>query len=375
MKADMFYVAIFAAVLMLIPASMTIPTASKDRINLHLPLPQTAVAENTGITEKSAVSENIKEEETEEPEDIAHVNYMQEPAADIGVAAFKILDESTGKVTEVALRDYVRGAVAAEMPVTFHTEALKAQAVAAHTYALYCYYAQQKMPDPKLKGAAFSADPSNMEVYITEEKARAFYGETYAETYWNKICEAADSVLPYIMVYNEEPIVAAYHAISGGKTEAAENVWNGAAQYLQPADSSGDYLAPNYETSAEFSVQEVKNILSTAYPNIDLSMEASIWFSDIVRSDSGYITSIDVGGTELHGKDIRRLFGLRSHNIDIFHTGESFEFVAYGYGHGVGLSQYGADFLARQGYTFDEILDNYYSEISLKMVSFNSKQP
>ena len=294
-----------------------------------------------------------------------------EESCSFGVLSFKILDQTTGMVNEVSLRDYVRGAVAAEMPATFHTEALKAQAVAAHTYALHNRLAQVKSSDSNLKGADFSADPGNRRGYMTENTAKEFFGGgEAADLYWNKICEAADSVIGYVMEYQGEPIVAAYHAISAGRTEDASNVWLGEAPYLIPVKSEGCLLAPGYETVVTMEVEEVRRILKTKYPKIDLSIDPGYWFTAVERSDSGYITYADVGGVELSGKDIREIFGLRSHNIDIETDGQNMNFYVYGYGHGVGLSQYGANHLAHQGYTFDEILDNYYSGVTIRQASF-----
>lgn len=279
-------------------------------------------------------------------------------------ASFRILDESTGQIHEVSLRDFVRGAVAAEMPAAFHSEALKAQAVAAHTFALHNRLVQRETPDPALKGADFSADPSNMKVYITEEKAREFYGGD-ADLYWNKICAAADSVLAYILEYEEEPIVAAYHAISSGRTEDASNVWIGSAPYLKSVESGGDLLAPGYESTVVLSAEEVRQTLLAAYPGLELADDPAAWFSEPQRSDSGYVANIGVGNIDIPGKDIRTLFDLRSHHFEVAEADGMFTFTAVGYGHGIGLSQYGADFLARQGMTFDEILAAYYTGAAL----------
>lgn len=372
MKAGVLFVAIFAVALLIIPL-----------IALDLePAPPAAV--HNPIQAQSAVGPVVEEapqvlspqqealEQHDEPETVTVAEAEPEISVN-GVAEFRILDLSTGKVERVPVRDYVRGAVASEMPVSFHTEALKAQAVAAHTYALHHHYAQQANPDPALKGADFSADPSKRKGYMTEKTARAFYGEPYAEVYWDKICTAADAVLPYIMEYEEEPIVAAYHAISAGVTEAAGNVWSGTADYLVPADSEGDLLAPGYEVEEHFSAEEVRSLILAAYPEAELSGEPRGWFDNIIRSESGYITQVEVGGVPLHGKEIRALFDLRSHNIEIACTDSGFTLTTHGYGHGVGLSQYGADFLARQGYTFDRILENYYQGVTLKVVEFEER--
>lgn len=361
MKGTLLYIAILAAALLIIPMitlGFDVPVQT-GQVPVHTPGPPSALPQAPPAASQAAPAEAREEEASRRTETAQAVSE--------GVASFRILDESTGEILTVPLREYVRGAVAAEMPASFHTEALKAQAVAAHTYALRSHLEQRKSPDPALRGADFSADPSGMKVYITEETARAFYGDM-ADVYWSKICEAADSVLGYILEYEDEPIVAAYHAISAGRTEAAENVWIGSAPYLQAVDSPGDLLAPDYETDEFFTAEEARSLLLAEYPAMDLSGDPENWFGPVEYSDSGYITRAEVGGVELHGKDLRRIFDLRSHNMVISPVAGGFSFTVYGYGHGVGLSQYGADFLARQGCTFDEILKTYYTDAALRRV-------
>lgn len=364
MKGALLFVAIFAVAMLVIPM-----------IGLRLEEPSAVLLPVQGRTGEASSPPAPSASPAQTPpadlrEDKPEAEETERSAGNIslyGVTEFKILDTATGQVNTVPLRDFVRGAVAAEMPASFHPEALKAQAVAAHTFALHNHLVQQAHPDPALRGADFSADPSNMLVYITEKTAKKFYGEK-GDYYWSKICEAADSVVSYILEYEDEPIVAAYHAISAGTTEDAANIWTGSAPYLLAVESPGDLLAPDYETTTDFNLEAVREKLLSAYPEMDLSGDPAGWFGDTERSDSGYITRIEVGGVALHGKDIRQLFALRSHNLDIEYLGDRFAFNAYGYGHGVGLSQYGADFMARQGATFDGILMNYYSGAVLKQV-------
>ena len=142
----------------------------------------------------------------------------------LDITEFKILNSATGQVETVSVRDYVRGAVAAELPATFHAEAMKAQAVAAHTWALHCALTQRENPDPALKGADFSADPDHLKGYARAEDIKATYGNM-ADEYWDKITTAADSVMDYVLLYDGEPIQAVYHSCSIGVTESAENVW------------------------------------------------------------------------------------------------------------------------------------------------------
>jgi len=295
------------------------------------------------------------------PVDIVTIPGGEHPRSTIsGVSYFRVLDESTGEIHVVSLRDYVRGAVAAEMPASFHPEALKAQAVAAHTFALHQHMVQQRIPDPALRGADFSADPSNRWGFVFEPVAREIFGINEDEN-WEKITDAVDSVLHLILKYDYEPIVAAYHAMSAGSTEYAGNVWIGSAPYLIPAPSEGDLLAPGFQTYESFSADSLREIFWETYPDIEFEGEASGWMEILERSSSGYVTTIRVGDTQLRGIDVRRALYLRSHHFDIEHDGTAFTFTVRGYGHGVGLSQRGADFMARQGASFEEILANYYT--------------
>ncbi len=374
MKAITLFIAIFALALLIIPMialSFDTVVPTQNAVQVHTPI----VQEQLPATKKPTSSLPDMQEELQHPsEDSPQASLPASTVSAYGVDHFKILDQSTGKVVSVPLRDFVRGAIAAEMPVSFHPEALKAQAVAAHTFALHNHIVQQQNPDPTLKGADFAADPSNMLVYITEEKAKEFYGNN-GDLYWSKICQAADSVLPYVLEYDNEPIVAAYHAISAGQTENAANVWIGSAPYLQAADSEGDILAPDYETTASFSADEVEEKLLSAHPDIHLPTNPEDWFNIQELSPSGYVVQTEIGGVNIPGKEIRELLGLRSHNFQVeYGTDDQFYFTVRGYGHGVGLSQYGADFMARQGYTFDEILRNYYTGVNLKRIQLDDEQ-
>lgn len=278
--------------------------------------------------------------------------------------SFNILNEETGKVEKVSARDFVRGAVCAEMPPDFALEAMKAQAVASHTYALRLMHEQNKNPSPDLKGADFSANPSKWQVYTTEALARERYGDKFP-IYWAKICEAADSVLNEIMIYEETPIAAAYHSMSCGKTEASENVWQSPAPYLSPVESFGDTLAESFESTVSMPDNEVKSIILSYDSSLDVSGNSDDWFSDIERSDSGYIVSLNICGKNTDGGKFRSLFSLRSSCVDIERGDGVFTFTVKGYGHGVGLSQYGADYMARQGNDYREILSHYYSGAEL----------
>lgn len=376
MKAALLFVSIMALCLLVIPMiaiSYNIEPAAAEPAAAQIHSPAVPAAAPREDSYPAQANEAAGEEtellyDGEYTDEEIHGGVIETSSAEPALV-FNVLDQTTGKINEISLRDFVRGAVAAEMPVTFHSEALKAQAVAAHTFALHSRLAQQESSDMWLMGADFAADPSNMKVYMTEAKAKEFYGGgELADVYWNKICDAADSVLDYILEYDDEPIVAAYHAISAGQTEDASNVWSGSAPYLISVKSEGDILAPGFETTVTMTADEVKTKLLAQYPEVELGGDASQWFGEATRSDSGYISEIEVGGAGIPGKELRQVFGLRSHDFEVSYADGSFVFTVTGYGHGVGLSQYGADFLARQGYTFDEILSAYYTGAVLKTV-------
>ncbi len=283
--------------------------------------------------------------------------------------AFRIFDRTTKKVLTVDAAEYIRGAVAAEMPATFHQQALNAQAVAAHTWALYSAQRQAENPDPDLKGADFSADPERLEGYITKERFFERYGSS-AELFWPKICTAADYALTRIVAYNGEPALTAYHSTSTGNTEASENVWAVALPYLVPVESDGDLLAPDYKVTETYDKKTMKLLLEQAFPYVALNDDApEKWIIPLETSESGYVTLAKVGDLEVHGQAVRNALSLRSGCFTVSYQGGTFSIETHGYGHGVGMSQYGADFMARQGSTCEEILLHYYPNTEIITVS------
>lgn len=291
------------------------------------------------------------------------------------VITLRILDRGTGEVVELSLEDYTRYAIAAEMPASYHLEALKAQGVAALTYALQEAITQRSLPeeerDPSLLGADFAADPGDRRGYMTEDTAREFYGEQFDYS-WNRITQAARTACRCVALYDGEPIAAAYHAISAGDTtERAENIWDGPLPYLVEADSSWDILAPGYKSTVSVTDGELKELLTAAGAN--LLPDPATWLSVQERSPAGYVTEVQAGSITLHGNRLRNLLGLRSSAFELERTHTGYTFYVRGYGHGAGLSQAGADYLARQGETFDEILLHYYTGITLAEVGLSGE--
>ena len=169
------------------------------------------------------------------------------------------------------------------------------------------------------------------------------------------------------LTYDGKLIDACYHAISCGTTEEAETVWGADIPYLQAVASPGDRLSPSYASTVTHSSDEVRTILTAELPDLTLSEDPATWFGSPTLSDAGTVAQQPVGDTTLAGTRVRRLFGLRSAAFAITYADGTFTFAVKGYGHGVGMSQYGADYLARQGYSYAEILKYYYTDVTVNL--------
>ena len=251
---------------------------------------------------------------------------------------------------DTELEEYVAGVVAAEMPAAFPEEALKAQAVAARTYQV------RQMQAAGSRAVLYDVG----QAYLSEAEQKEKWGEGYA-LYAGKIHSAVRATAGEIMTYDGEPILAAFHAQSGGRTEDAAHVWNTAVPYLKSVDSPEGDEVPNYHSQVVLSSRQVQEAALAAYPGADLSGEPSSWFGPAVRDEGGTVTSIPFGGLTLTGGQVRSMLSLRSAAFTVTWDGENFTFDVTGYGHGVGMSQYGANAMAKGGKNFTDILTWYYT--------------
>ena len=282
------------------------------------------------------------------------------PAAFEGDAdVFLIEDLSTGEVQQVPKRDYLIGAAAAEMPLTWPDEALKAQIVAAHSYALYC-----RDHASAANGSWLSADPARRQGYLTDAVLHSYWGTAYEANY-ARLSALVDSVLTQVLYYEDAPAGTSYFAISNGQTEASENVWGTAVPYLIPVDSSTDQNADNYIYTVSFSAAQLQQLLTGLGLTPDLSAPEG-WFGDAALTPSGYVASLPVCGQTVTGPALRKALGLRSACFTVQYQNGSFFFTTRGYGHGVGMSQWGARALAEQGQTASQILAHYFPGTQLR---------
>lgn len=294
-----------------------------------------------------------------EPCDESHPGPEQGGKADSDT----ILRIKTGdQVVEMDLGTYLVGVVRAEMPASFEPEALKAQAVAARTYTFH-----QLSAGGKHGGEAdLCTDPACCQAYTDEEKAKENWGRK-AKKYEKKVREAVEETDGQIAVYGGAPILAVFHASSAGLTRAAGSVWQNDLPYLQPVDSPENAdSVPGYVREVEITTELVQKQVKEKFPEADLSGPAEQWLSHAVRDDAGSIETISVGGVTMKGGTLRGLLGLRSACFTWKVEGDRIVFTVTGHGHGVGMSQYGAQAMAEDGADYREIVTHYYPGAELE---------
>ncbi|MBR6781041.1 MAG: stage II sporulation protein D [Clostridia bacterium] len=265
----------------------------------------------------------------------------------------------SGVVEEMELIEYTIGVVAAEMPALYEAEALKAQAAASMNLARR---AIAEGTSERFNGGHISSSSSVSQAYLTHEQMRYKWGDDY-EVYYNKIKNAVSAVAPYMIMYEDELCMTVFHAMSAGRTENSENVWVSALPYLTAADSSFDSSADSFTVSVRIEADAFAKGLEVY--GFEPTQNARHWLGESVYSDSGTLLSLQVGEITVSGQQVRSAFGLRSAAVSVVYEDGEFVLTTKGYGHGVGMSQYGAQQLALQGKTWQEIIKHYYKGVSV----------
>lgn len=255
-----------------------------------------------------------------------------------------VYNHLTGEISEMKLEDYTARCMAGEMPESFHEEALKAQAVAIRSYTL------SKKTAEEHKGAEVCTDFNHCMAFMQEGEVK--------DAFVNAANETANQVL----IFDGKIANTVFHAMSPGKTENAHDVWGGFVPYLVSAECEGDTENEKYKTVVDVTWQEVFSRLGISEKSI----------GEIKKSEAGGVKTIVIGGEIFEGSKIRSIFNLRSAAFDVKSTDEGLEFSVYGYGHGVGMSQYGADFLAKSGMTYKDILSHFYKGTELISIDFEA---
>ncbi len=270
----------------------------------------------------------------------------------------KVMSVSGNNITEMTVKEYLLGVVAGEMNASYNEEALKAQIVAAHTLLLYTKEHNTK----DLKGADITDSSALHQAFLTKEKQKEKWKDNY-DANREKIEKCIDEVGDLTLQYNGEYICAVFHAISNGITENATDVWGGKYPYLVSVESKGDKLSSGYKSQVKVSVNEFKKILEDE--NMEFNDTPEKWIGKITNTDTGMVKSITICDKTFKGTEIRKLFSLRSSTFACKYEDKEFIFTVNGYGHGVGMSQYGANYMAQQGFDYKEILNHYYTDAEI----------
>lgn len=300
---------------------------------------------------------NNKEINTTEEEKVENYDYKN-------YGSIKLLHTKTGEVEEVAIDTYLVNVVSAEMPADFEIEALKAQAVVARTYTIY------KIQNKKHDNADICDDSACCQAWVSKEERFARWEESVRESNWQKIEQAVNETKGKIITYEGKPINAFFHSNSGGKTEIPVNVWGGTGYpYLQVVETSGEDNYTQYNSEVVLSNEELLEKLKVNYSDISIDFNNNDDLKILEYTDSGRVKTVKFGNHNLSGTETRSLLGLRSTNFEIIKENGNIKFSVKGYGHGVGMSQTGANTLAKEGKSYEDIINHFYIGVVIQDVN------
>jgi stage II sporulation protein D len=270
-----------------------------------------------------------------------------------------LLHTEDGNIENIGLEEYLYGVVSAEMPASYETEALKAQAVVARTYTKY------KQKEKKHENADICDSSLCCQAWISKENRFARWDENERESNWEKIVNAVNSTAGKYIVYEGEPINALFHSNSAGMTESPINVWGGNYPYLESVETSGEEAYSTYSSEVEISKDELIQKMLEKYSKFEIDFSKDDCMRILEYNESGRVKTLKVGNVNLSGVEARSIFGLKSAKFEFMLEGDNIKFLILGYGHGVGLSQSGSDSLAKQGLSYEEIIHHYYKNVEI----------
>ncbi|TCS83386.1 stage II sporulation protein D [Tepidibacillus fermentans] len=267
---------------------------------------------------------------------------------------------SLGKVETYPLEEYVRGVVAAEMPIEFELEALKAQALSARTYIIKRILEKDFSGVPQ---GAMVTDTVQHQVFVSDSELQKRWGLEYPAKI-SKLNQAINETMGQVIAYEGKPISAVYFSTSNGYTENSEDYWSKEVPYLRSVASPWDKASPKYQSTMVVPFSEIKGNLK-----VDATVLASTgqeWIKILEKTSTGRVKKIRVGDKLLTGREMRDLFSLRSSDFTIEVKKDQVVFHMVGYGHGVGMSQYGANGMAQEGKKAEEIVKYYYKGVQIE---------
>ncbi|MBP1971688.1 stage II sporulation protein D [Virgibacillus natechei] len=286
---------------------------------------------------------NIVENDPEQQEEVVESPFS--------VAVMRDISQT---VEDVPLEDYIAGVVASEMPLEFEIEALKAQALAARTYVVdHILYSDTDDFDV--------TDTVQHQVYKDETELKEIYGDEYNEL-MKKAKEAVAATEGEILTHSDAPITPAYFSTSNGFTENSEEYWEDELPYLRSVESPWDEESPKFLDQEIFSIDEIENELQIDLPNNDAVA------IEITRTESERVSDMGIDGNHFSGREIREQFELQSSDFTVEQKDDHLIFTTKGYGHGIGMSQYGANGMAEEGEDYLDIVNYYYKDVEISTV-------
>ena len=337
-------------------------TESINHLNYTTNIVESYTPKNANI-----INEEIKEEKTSETKEAINKNISKkinsttsknsvtttkkEPIVEVKEESknYITMKRSNGLITNIEIEEYVIGVVGAEMPASFNEEALKAQAVIARTYAV-----------STLKKGKILTDNSSTQNYKDNSELKKMWGSNY-DKYYNKIKNAVNDTKEIYLTYNDKIIDAVYHSTSNGQTENAEYVWGAYKPYLVSVTSTYDTSNKSFNYEKFIAYADLSKKI-----NMDININTN--FNIISKTAGDRVDKIQINDKKYTGVELRNLLGLRSADFEITKEENGISFKTKGYGHGVGLSQYGANGMAKAGYNYREILTHYYTGVKLTKI-------
>lgn len=290
---------------------------------------------------------------------------VEKPSLDLGVQYKKInlLHNNENVVETLELEDYLINVVAAEMPVEYEEEALKAQATVARTYTLY-----QIENGHKHDNADICDSSTCCQAWISKEKRYEKWGDNQDEK-WSKLTNAVYSTAGEVITYDGKPIDAFFHSNSGGTTEIPINVWGGSDfPYLQVVETSGEDEYSQYYSEKEYTKAEIESKMKSAYSDFSIDWNDENCIEILEYTESSRIKTLKIGNKNISGVEARKIFELKSSNFTYEISESAVKFKVIGYGHGVGLSQTGSNTLAKEGKNYKEIIEHFFKNVEIENI-------
>lgn len=350
MKKILTYFMSFVFICFILPAICT-KTVNVDNLN------STSKKNEKTEIQNNELQENIENEGQNQEETLtATTHYYRE------YNTIRLLHTESGEIEELHLDEYLYGVVSAEMPASFELEALKAQAVVARTYTIY----QIQNSGSKHENASICDSYACCQAWISKEDRFAKWEENERETNWQKIVQAVNETSGKIITYEGQPINAFFHSNSGGVTESSVNIWGGIEYpYLKSVETSGEEGYSQYSSEVTFTRDELVNKIKETHSDIEIDWNEENPIQIQEYTDSGRVRDIKLGNISIAGTEARTILGLKSTNFVVNYQEEKIIFSVTGYGHGVGMSQTGADSLAKQGSGYEDIIKHFYTGVEI----------